>query len=875
MVKKRSHVPPPPRSAIAAPVAASADPWRPMALRLLAVTAITLAALLLWRGEVLPLPPFYETAMGLFWEADFLAETNFDYTRLRLHEPAANDGGAFCYMTSAMPTVIAVLMKTLPTTAVFVVTHLLSFLCAALIVAVLYELLTPRTDRWFAAVVCAAAITTPMAMAQVEMIGMDVPMAAFAMLALLAVTRERFSLAALAGACSFMMKPTGLIVGLTVICLLMLRLTTGWLVKADQEKRRALLIGLLVNLAVVVAAFAFYRWGGVHVRLRRMGFADSWWINVIHTCPDLLALAVVCLLAGAWGAWRGLRQRRRAVGRRLETIVASAHQLATERPELVFSAILIVGDLAAMVLYTRVYVIRYMFVTVPLGYLLLGSLLYRPEWRRLLIALPAAMVALNVYNADGRLLPQPLTNRRHCGLLERSREYLADLRSSMAAMQAIERESDGAPIVVGYPYSYYLARPNLGYVSRPLPCYGMMPLAKPNNKNPLDMFKDHPTRLVFVSAENPSHRYGPISAPSIDKGDRILYRDAIEPPLVVFEKDLSALKGNPRALDLWYIDRLWAVAPAGVPPELWRERARHLAASGMPDYGIEMLEARLRRAPDDLSTRIELAETLIQNGQSDRALRQASEVVRQAIAQSQAAPLAAFAQGQYLMGLAYLQGGQIDAALPRFAEALQSAPDHAEALFQTGVCQLAENQNEQAIETFRRAVTIKPSHAQAHYHLGLALARVGQTELAMAAYEQALANDPNLLNALAAVAPWWGQHGRAREAVARLRGALANRPDWLPGVHAIAQILATADDPQVRNPSAAVQYAEEVCLKTERRDPVALATLATAYAATGNPSAAVAAQEQAVAVATEKGMDAASLRSRLEELRAATVPAAP
>src|SRR5579884_1039643 len=70
----------------------------PLSVRFLLAALAAFATLAIWRYEVLWLPPYYETAMGLFREADFLAATDFDYLRLRFHEPPGNVGGAYAYM---------------------------------------------------------------------------------------------------------------------------------------------------------------------------------------------------------------------------------------------------------------------------------------------------------------------------------------------------------------------------------------------------------------------------------------------------------------------------------------------------------------------------------------------------------------------------------------------------------------------------------------------------------------------------------------------------------------------------------------------------------------------------------------------------------
>jgi Flp pilus assembly protein TadD len=93
------------------------------------------------------------------------------------------------------------------------------------------------------------------------------------------------------------------------------------------------------------------------------------------------------------------------------------------------------------------------------------------------------------------------------------------------------------------------------------------------------------------------------------------------------------------------------------------------------------------------------------------------------------------------------------------------------------------------------------------------------------------------------------------EAADEFREALRLRPGWTVPSNNLAWILATDEDPALRNPEEAVSLAEDAVRGTERKNPEILDTLALAYAAAGRRDEAVATARNAVAVARAQQRD--------------------
>ena len=87
---------------------------------------------------------------------------------------------------------------------------------------------------------------------------------------------------------------------------------------------------------------------------------------------------------------------------------------------------------------------------------------------------------------------------------------------------------------------------------------------------------------------------------------------------------------------------------------------------------------------------------------------------------------------------------------------------------------------------------------------------------------------------------------KAPDGLQRLRDIATNAPDSPRMLDELAWLLATYPDSELRDGAEAVRLAERACALTDRRVPALLATLAAAYAETGDFSRGIAAGEEAL-----------------------------
>jgi tetratricopeptide (TPR) repeat protein len=192
----------------------------------------------------------------------------------------------------------------------------------------------------------------------------------------------------------------------------------------------------------------------------------------------------------------------------------------------------------------------------------------------------------------------------------------------------------------------------------------------------------------------------------------------------------------------------------------------------------------------------------------------------------------------------YLAGDR-EAAGKELAAALERDPAHVLGNFLMGALLEESGKPDVALEHYRKALVGDPEHAGANFYLANALMRRGQFAEAAEHYAKAWRADPKS----------WGS--RLAEAVAlvlagappaqardRLERAAAVYPEQIAFSFALARLLATSPDDQVRDGTQALALAETLFDGLNSLENAE--TLAMAYAAVGRYEDAVALQKSAI-----------------------------
>lgn len=800
------------------------------AFRFMAAVVLVTLAIAVWKHDIYDSPPYYDFATGLFVEANYLAETNFDYGSL-MEQQRWLSGGPAVYVMSIMPTLLAVLMKTLPTArAVLIAYHLMTFFLTAIALVLVYVLLEPRAGKAGAVLTSLALFTAPLFSTQVDMLGMDLPLAAVALACLWSFSRQRYVLGGLFCLLGISIKATAAVLVVTALVVCGMLLVLSYLAR-DGESRRRYWIG-----AAIIAGSQFAMTRAQDFVNALPASANENWITfgddlthglamqrlLLDWCPDQLALIVVALVGThfAFRAWLVEALTKRTEESTLQRLVKAGRDDLRDQPLLVFSWLMIAVLFAAFVgAYSLP---RYLMISLPFLYLILGRTLFsHVAWRQWTTAAFVLLIAVNLLNASGRLFPEFNSEGRTGAHLERSREYLRDHESNIAAVKLLSELPENMKFVAGNPFVQFLTLPRLGYVERPREGYSLNTYSNKSAKSGTQLPEDLPRDTVVVWLESAQTPPGTIPLPEATAGNEveILYNDRQRHPLIVYRRRwVPEMKDEDLAR--WYRNQL-------LPQLDLQSKAATLEEEGRLEDAAAAYALLLQEQPDDSVVRIGYGRVLLKLKQFQAALEQFQEAVR-------LAPDDALTH--QLLGTMLSEMGNYDEAVPELKRAVELEPENGDAQYALGHSYSRQGKFADAEVAFAAAIRLKPEESQYRYDLGNALL----------------------------------MQSKFVESIGALREALRLRPDWPDAVNMLAWILSTNTDDSLRNGAEAVDLLERAQKNAEPESAVLMAlldTLAAAYAEVGRFDDAVKAQQQSIDLAKKLAIDQplAGMELRLQQ----------
>jgi tetratricopeptide (TPR) repeat protein len=150
-----------------------------------------------------------------------------------------------------------------------------------------------------------------------------------------------------------------------------------------------------------------------------------------------------------------------------------------------------------------------------------------------------------------------------------------------------------------------------------------------------------------------------------------------------------------------------------------------------------------------------------------------------------------------------------------------------------GTALLRRGQPDEASLHFQEVLRLQPDYEVAYYNLGLAFIRKGLTEEALAQFHKAIQLKPDYAAARNNLANLLQRKDQPRDALAHYQLAAQFRPKNADIANNLAWLLATCPDASLRNGPQAIELAKKAERLSGSREPVYIATLAAAYAETG------------------------------------------
>jgi superkiller protein 3 len=231
-----------------------------------------------------------------------------------------------------------------------------------------------------------------------------------------------------------------------------------------------------------------------------------------------------------------------------------------------------------------------------------------------------------------------------------------------------------------------------------------------------------------------------------------------------------------------------------------------------------------------------------------------------------------------ILGRTYARTNRPDEAIDMLSRSLQLKPDDITARLRLAELLIQQQQPGEATAPLQRVIDARPDDLKAWTLLGIALMQEGKIQGAIEAFEQAYQlarNNPLVIRRLASAL---GAAGRYEQQLRLLDDAHRQLPQAWGLLNDLAWLLATCSDTQFRDGERAVMLAQKLVHDPARRTPATLDTLAAAYSAMGRYQEAVAAMDQAIALAHQHGIGGERLaaydrrRSRYEAQRPYEAP---
>ena len=218
------------------------------------------------------------------------------------------------------------------------------------------------------------------------------------------------------------------------------------------------------------------------------------------------------------------------------------------------------------------------------------------------------------------------------------------------------------------------------------------------------------------------------------------------------------------------------------------------------------------------------------------------------------------------LGVALEKRGCQTGAIANYQEVLRLSPGYILAHNNLGNCYRETGETKEALAQYQEEIKLNPKEPLVRVNLGILLASLGRLDEAMSQYEQAAQLDPGHSRPYYLMGKTLLMQGHDTEAVGRFREALRLDPNDLPTLILLASVLASSENPQIRNGAEAVALAEKANVITGGGQSLVLDTLAMSYAEAGRFKDAQQIEQQAIQLAQAAGLKETNVINRRLEL---------
>lgn len=464
-------------------------------------------------------PPYWDGITGIFSQAVWLKNNQFDLFEL-YRQADWLEGGPRNVVLFLLAPVYAGLYHFFTPATVFRIAHLFNILCGATVFTLFFHTSCRLMPPVLALAWCTVGVLEPIFSGQCAGIYLEMPLAAAIAGVCFYLFERRYLAAVLCSILAYFIKDSALLLGIALFAWFFVRLAVAPCLRLPRPSRMMVLIPFLLPLFWVLDKI---NRNEAHHQMVWSMHRIQWKAQLLF--PSLAVLFAIIVLPAIWIGFRRWRGMERTGD-------------PWERPDWVlFLLILVCGFWAAFALYP-LSLCRYATMVIMPMAVLAGIFVYRAA-RRLSIPVACCLIAFNLFNQYGALLPPiPHALGRSGEFLERSREFLLDLEGNRRICRQLESGYSDHSIVVKYPFAQMLTMPEMGYVDKALSrvyVVGRVPDYAPVRRFVPELL-DAPDTLYLYSPNVFEMFNRPFLRPAED-AEEILKDTSLSPPLVVYRRN--------------------------------------------------------------------------------------------------------------------------------------------------------------------------------------------------------------------------------------------------------------------------------------------------------------------------------------------------
>lgn len=405
-------------------------------------------------------PPVWDTAMGIFPPAIYLAENGFNLLQL-IQQPNWFEAGPNVHSFSTWTWLTAsVIWFFEDTQSVFRTLHLITFVLSAWAVATFVRLLRTLQIRPSLALTSGILLCViPLVLVQTGYMYVEIPVMALSLLAATRWSEGKEGHAVFLALLATSIKLTGAVISLVIALLLLVRIIR------QSSVRRIFYLICLPSLIVLMQLLPWLLGGIARDASPSWEFETSMWHQLLVrliAAPDITLLVAIGLLSGMilWVCyWR--REKKRFT---LATIGDDINSNSTAYLMVLFPFVFVAG-IVFMILMDKMFLQRYLVPMLPfsIAQIVLLAQFFNKQKSALWLLVMASLFACLNYN--GRFY----SSARAFSVVETTHAYENYVLDQKIIIEQISKLDDTTPIYVSREIFYLTSHPQIGYLKKSKP----------------------------------------------------------------------------------------------------------------------------------------------------------------------------------------------------------------------------------------------------------------------------------------------------------------------------------------------------------------------------------------------------------------------